>query len=186
MLQQEQDRRKIPDCQMLLLPWTGGRNNESGSILCRRYARLLIIASVMIRDCFWLGKKCSMLQNCHTCHCVFGASFTDYLGMRGFSVWNKEEKHSWGFCDLAVGPKGFKIFKSNCPQVHSFTCLAVAEVISAHVLRGVDWRPGHLISCQKWPQLQVNRSSSPLFAVMALTEASSISTVMSEEAVSPP
>lgn len=43
MLQQEQDRREIPDCQMLLLPWTGGGNNKSGSILCRRYARFLII-----------------------------------------------------------------------------------------------------------------------------------------------
>lgn len=51
---------------------------------------------------------------------------------------------------------------------------------------------GHLISCQKWPQLQVNRSPFPLFNVMALTGASwifdsSLFTLeMSEEAVSLP
>lgn len=38
LLQQEQDRREIPDSQMLLLSWTGGGNDESGTIVCRRYA----------------------------------------------------------------------------------------------------------------------------------------------------
>lgn len=48
MLQQEQDWREIPDRQMLLLPWTGGRNDESGAIMCRRYAWCLLFLLVIL------------------------------------------------------------------------------------------------------------------------------------------
>lgn len=71
----------------------------------------------------------------------------------------KEEKNTvWkfsSFCILLLCLEGFIILKIKS-FIQSPLCLWSRP--SDLVFSGVDRRPGHLISCQKWPQLQVNRS----------------------------
>ncbi len=123
MLQQEQDRREIPDCQMLLLPWTGGGNNKSGSILCRRYARFLIIVLVMIWDWLlirvemWYSAKLSHLSLCLWC------SFHWLFGYERLIVWKEKKKRVEIFMIVLFGLKRFiicKIKSPTCSFVHPF------------------------------------------------------------------
>lgn len=161
MLQQEQDRRAIPDCKMLLLPWTGGRNNKSSSILCRRYAKLLITVLVMIWDQIlirvemWDGVNLSHLSLC--LWCLFHWSF----GTRSFS-WSKKIQ-CWDCCCITQRLHNLQINSLISSFAQLFVCF-ISDMFS-----GIDRRPGHLKLCQKWPQLQVNRSLSPLFTVISLT-----------------
>lgn len=119
LLQQEQDRREIPDCQMLLLPWTGGRNNKSRSILCRRYARLLVLVMIwgwrLIRVKMRYGAKLCHLSPCLWC------LFQWLFGYERFIVWKQKTMQCCGFRDPpVVCPKGFIIFKIK-PTPSSFT-----------------------------------------------------------------
>lgn len=126
LLQQEQDRREIPDCQMLLLPWTGGGNNKSGSILCRRYARFLITVLVMIWD--WLLIRVEMRYGATLSHlslCLW-RSFHWLFGYERLIVWKKnkntELRFSWCCCCFLEGFIIFKIKSPTCSFVHPFVC----------------------------------------------------------------
>lgn len=126
-----------------------------------------------------------VVQNCHTCHCASGAYFTVYLGLRGLLYERRREI----FHDPAVVSR--RLWNLQNQIAHQFNYLPSVCYIRPRAER-LEKGIGHLISCQKWPQLQVNRSPFPLFNVMALTGASwifdsSLFTLeMSEEAVSLP
>lgn len=79
--------------------------------------------------------------------------------------------------------------KSNLQPVHSVALLSAIEATTDMPIRADRW-PGHLISCQQCPQLQVNRSPSSPFSVTALTgldfDSSLLTLEMSWESVFPP
>lgn len=108
LLQQEQDRGEIPDCQMLLLPWTGGRNNKGSSVLRRRYAWLLI--TVLVMTWAWNVIQCKTVTPVTELLVLISVIS---LGMRGLLCERKTNKQTclcWeSFMNLLLCPKGFII-----------------------------------------------------------------------------
>lgn len=108
--------------------------------------------------------------------------FSDYLALSG--LWKKKKRpRKRCFHDpVEVCPERLYNLQNQITYqfIHSFTPFSVVgyEAIADLVFSEVESRPGHLISCQKWTLLQVNRSPSPLITLMALTGASSILTVL--------
>lgn len=139
MLQQEQDRREIPDRQMLLLPWTGGGNNESGPILCRWYG------STLIMD---FGNDFGG---------IFCTETSAQLPHLSLYIWCLFQ-HSEVF-----------ILKEKWFVPGHFIHLALCLEVTSDRFKRVDRCPGNLTSCQQWPQLHVNRSMSSLLSGGALT-----------------
>lgn len=108
MLQQEQDWREIPDRQMLLLPWTGGGNDKSGTIVCRRYAWRL--SMLLIFPFFISGTWCKRMQNLPHLLLFLWQGLLYRVG------WGMEVERF----QIFMGPKGFGSFKIESPTTSLF------------------------------------------------------------------